>query len=247
MEVVTTPPPEPRALEVKEASAHQPSFIPKLPQDALPLELTAKESVLYHVQRCEYLSHQQISELVFSHQKEESRKANTSRAISDLSKDKKLKSTFWKEGKIAFAGKQPNPRDHDLMIRDLYVKIFKSNFKIIEAKFFNSIDGAGILNPDLSITFESSDQKIIQTFWEYDAGTEGDKELLTKVQRYLPYFQTSVVVFVFQDHARLEKFITKASHTPSTIRPYKTSRPYGNQCSLLHRLTAHKTAARLTY
>jgi len=87
-----------------------------------------------------------------------------------------------------------------------------------EVKFFNSLSGS---NPDLSVTFASSDETPIHTFWEFDNNTEGDEVLLSKLSRYRSYLQTHKIAFVFSDESRITKLagkLTATRHRSTTRR-----------------------------
>jgi hypothetical protein len=187
----TPPPPAPQPPPV--------TPVPSAPK-------TRKEKILYYLSLAAYLSNQQIIELCFADLATEgSKKKSASVALSELEAAGKLGSMVFEKEKIVFVSKKPNVTKHNLAVRDLFVKIAKSDLEIISAKFYSELNQAGLLNPDLEIYFAGEDGSI-RTFWEYDAGTEGNKELLTKVARYLPYRDTARVAFIFDSPARLNSF-----------------------------------------
>lgn len=99
-------------------------------------------------------------------------------------------------------GKEPNPRAHDLAIRDLLVKIFKSGYEITSVKLSTDL---GTLLPDLEVNFKSSEGGEIKTYWEYDSGTESLSVLKTKAERYTnaPAPARPRVLIVFDSATRL--------------------------------------------
>jgi Replication-relaxation len=130
-------------------------------------------------------------------------KANASRALNDLVASKKLSAKFHNRKQIYFASKNPNQTDHNLAVRDLYIKIILSGFEVEQVQFNLSLGGT--LNPDLAVSFRAEDGGQIQTYWEYDAGNEGLEVLRSKVQRYRLYAGSSRICFVFATPKRLEQ------------------------------------------
>jgi hypothetical protein len=158
----------------------------KHPVAAKPREGTIKEKILFFVSQAEYLSTAQIIELCFSHHATDgSRKANASAALKELCEARQLRNQAFGRSNVYFTGRAPNITNHNLAVRDLYVKIVRSGFEIKEARFF--YDGIHGLSPDLYVVFGDAAGQGIHTCWEYDTGTEGLAELETKVRRYRTY------------------------------------------------------------
>jgi hypothetical protein len=198
------------APPVKAPAQERPKHAPAASPDAMPALASPKEfpsvqdKILHYVSQAEYLSTAQIIELCFAHHSTEgSKKANASRALNELVENKKLSAKFHNRKQIYFAGKNPNPTDHNLTVRDLYTKIVLSGFEVEDVRFNLSL--AGTLNPDLAVSFRTEDGGQIQTYWEYDAGNEGLEVLRSKVQRYRAYADSSRICFVFATPKRLEQ------------------------------------------
>src|SRR5581483_751826 len=150
-----------------------------------PEGVTRVERVLQQVQQAGYLSTQQLIELCFDDLASvSSRKKSASILLGRLEEQRQLSSIPFEREKIWYLGRRPNVRRHDLTVRDIFVRIAKTGWEIAEAKFFNSLPGSGILNPDLSVTFASENGTAIETLWEFDNNTEGDEVLLSKLARY---------------------------------------------------------------
>jgi hypothetical protein len=134
-----------------------------------------REKVLYYLEQAQYLTTPQIISLCYT------QKSNASADLSKLVSEKKIKEISNSRPKIYFIGAVPNVTDHNLGVRELFVKIVRSNFEIARIDFNLQLQ---TLNPDLSVDFVLPNGQIQKTFWEYDTGTEGTKELIRKVERY---------------------------------------------------------------
>jgi hypothetical protein len=144
---------------------------------------------------------------------EASRASNASRDLKNLVEAKRLKFQNFGKSKIYYTGRQVNPTTHNLAIRDLFAKIVGSGFELAEVNFFPQLPG---LTPDLAVSFLAEDGGLIESFWEYDAGTEGIAELLKKVSRYSSLDGDPLVVFVFNTRERLLQF-AKAAGSPRLV------------------------------
>jgi len=183
------PGPDPEPLAARPAR--------KAPAPALPIEFASvQDKVLHFVQVAEYLSTPQIIQLC------NLQPSNASTNLAALIKAGRLKEYPNQRPKIYHVGKSCNPTQHNLSIRDLFVKIQTSGYEIAEVKFTLTL---GNLNPDLAVDFLAEDQSLIKTFWEYDTGTEPHSELLKKVERYLPHSKDSLITFVFDTQRRLDQ------------------------------------------
>lgn len=176
----------------------------KRPVASQPRQGTIKENILFYVSQAEYLSTQQIIALCFSHQASEgSRKANASAALKDLIAARQIKSQTFGRGNIYYIGKTPNVTSHNLKVRDIFVRIVRSEFQIKSVHF--SFDGIPGLLPDLYVIFADGNggEDGIHTAWEFDTGTEGIGELEKKIARYqdYPYHH---LTFVAETPARLK-------------------------------------------
>lgn len=187
----------PPSVEVK-ATNHVLKF--ERPVAAVPKQFrTTQDRVLHYLNVTEYLSTKQIIMLCYSQLSTTSQKAAASRDLKHLVEAKKVKAQFIGKEKIFFVGKSCSPTSHNLAIRELFVKIERSNFEITRIDFCRKLGG---LTPDLSVDFVLPDGRQLSTFWEYDAGTEGIAELGSKIRRYA-LAGTVSPVFVYDTPARL--------------------------------------------
>lgn len=172
------------------------------PARATPKTGTIKEQIVSLVSQAGYLSTSHIIELCFeSYKSEGSKKKGASVALKDLVEGKAIKEKTHEGRKIYFTGREPNVRAHDLSIRNLLVKIIKSDYEIASIKLSSEL---GSLLPDLQVSFRAEDGSELVTYWEYDAGTEGHKVLENKATEYAKQRGVSRVVFVFETAARAE-------------------------------------------
>jgi type IV secretory pathway TraG/TraD family ATPase VirD4 len=172
----------------------------KCPPDGRPIAERIKEALAL----AGYLSTRQIIDLCFSHlSTENARKSKASSALGELERGKEIKSQFFQREKIYYSGKAPNPRQHDLAVRRLLVKILKSGYEIGGVKLSSDLND---LMPDLEVSFLTEGGQL-NTYWEYDAGTERNKELLSKLERYDARGADDLVTFVFETEKRLETFL----------------------------------------
>lgn len=202
--------------------AHSPApqeATPDAPRFPRPARALAKEfantgdNILHYVNQAEWLATPQLHQLCYSHISDGARASNASRDLKALVEAKRIKFQNFGKSKIYYTGRQVNPTTHNLAIRDLFAKIVASGYELAEVNFFPQLPG---LTPDLAVSFLSEDGKIISTFWEYDAGTEGIAELLKKVSRYDILAKDSLVVFVFSTRERMLQF-AKAAGSPRIV------------------------------
>lgn len=189
---------------------------PGPPQTKLPATerqfqgLRREEKILSFITTAGYLSTKQLIELCFDDLSTPgSKKKGASTLLNRIEAEKQISSILFEREKIWYTGKKPNVREHDLIVRDIYVEIIRAEFKIREVKFFNTLQGSELLNPDLSVVFESENGTAIPTFWEFDNNTCGDDVLLKKISRYQNYLQTHKIIFVFSESSRIGKLAGK--------------------------------------
>jgi protein involved in plasmid replication-relaxation/type IV secretory system conjugative DNA transfer VirD4/TraG family protein len=203
------PSPKPPPPTVDVPQAHQPPQewrFHKKPSKAVPKSfVTAQERVLHYVVQAGYLTTPQIIKLCYGHLNHNlaSQKVSASNDLKKLQEKKLLKELSDRRPKIYHVGGKPNVTAHNLALRDLFVKIELSNFEISKIDFSAQL---GKLNPDLRVDFATGDGNDLQTFWEYDTGTEPLAELVSKVQRYEKAKPAeSPVIFVFESETRLKQ------------------------------------------
>jgi hypothetical protein len=148
-----------------------------------PDGLSTKEKILFYVQQAEYLATPHLITLCFgSYSTEASKKANASAILKDLIESKQLRMQPFGRGNVYFTGRTPNPTNHNLAVRDLFVKLTRSGYAVADLQFaYEHIPGCV---PDLYVSFSGEDGEAVSTFWEYDTGTEGMAEIERKLKRY---------------------------------------------------------------
>lgn len=178
----------------------------KTPGKTIPKTFaTAQERILHYIGQAGYLTTPQIISLCYGHLSHNpaSQKVSASNDLKKLQEKKLLKELSDRRPKIYYVGNRPNVTAHDLSLRDLFVKIELSNSEISTIDFSSQL---GKLNPDLRVDFVTDDKSLLETFWEYDTGTEPLAELISKVQRYEKAKPIdSPVVFIFETQARLDQ------------------------------------------
>lgn len=208
----TAQPPQPKA---EPHSPAPPSEMPKAqmetngsrPAKAAPRVGTIKEQIVSLVSQAGYLSTSQIIELCFgSYTTEASKKKGASVALKDLVEGKTIREKTHEGRKIYFTGREPNVRAHDLSVRNLLVKILKSDYEVGSIKLSSEL---GSLLPDLQVSFRAEDGEELVTYWEYDAGTEGHRVLETKATEYSKQRGVSRVVFVFETETRVRNAMAR--------------------------------------
>ena len=180
--------PEPSAPEVVSIITPQPPAI----EESLPKEPpftsqgsigTNQEKILFYLSCADYLSTSQIVDLVYAHLKDGSRAAAASRDLRKLIAARKifLHPSRMSQQHIYTVSRTARPTAHNLAVRDLFVKIVTSGIDIEHVAFAPASPG---LTPDLAVRFAGGDGYPIETFWEYDAGTEGIEEIRSKIRRH---------------------------------------------------------------
>ncbi len=170
------------------------------PARAEPLVFsTNADKILHFLRQAEYLSQPQIIALTGL------QPSNASTALKKLVDTGQIKSLDDRRPKIYFIGRNCNPTVHNLLVRDLFVKINNSNFAIRSVKFNDQLAD---LNPDLTIEFiEEGENRVIHTallcYMEVDRGTEGVSELLKKADRYSKVSPLPRIGFIFERESDL--------------------------------------------
>lgn len=160
------------------------------PSPAKPLSFpTNAEKIMHFLRQAEYLSQPQIIALT------ELLPPNASTALKKLVDTGQIKSLDDRRPKIYFIGRTCNPTAHNLMVRDLLVKIYASGFAIQAIKFNEQLSD---INPDLVVEFETENGAPLLTYFELDRGTEGVSELVRKAERYAQLSDKLKVCFVFE-------------------------------------------------
>jgi energy-coupling factor transporter ATP-binding protein EcfA2 len=147
------------------------------------------EKIMHFVRLAEYLSQPQIIAITGL------QASNASTALKRLVDTDQLKSLDERRPKIYFIGRSCNATVHNLLVRDLVVKIFASNYAIRALKFNDQLTD---LNPDLTIEFLAEDGTPLLAYFELDRGTEGVAELVRKAERYALVQGNPRVCFVFE-------------------------------------------------
>jgi hypothetical protein len=166
---------------------------------------------MFHVKLAEYLSTQQIIELCYAHVSLSAQATAASRDLRQLVDAGNLKMQPFGRGNIYYTSRTCNPTTHNLAIRDLLVKILKSDYDIAEVDF--NLNLRTIL-PDLFVSFATRTGQPIKTLWEYDTGTEPTAEILKKVTRYRAYPEFSPIVCVVRDSARMAQLQAAVPDSP---------------------------------
>lgn len=161
-----------------ETDNNLPAIDRRRPAKAEPLSFVANtDKILHFLRPAEYLSQPQIIALTGL------QPSNASTALKKLVDTGQIKTFDDRRPKIYFIGRNCNPTAHNLLVRDLFVKIHKSNFAIRAVKFNDQLPD---LNPDLTIEFVAEEDQTtpLLCYFEVDRGTEGAGELLRKAERY---------------------------------------------------------------
>ncbi len=183
--VVAVPPP------IAQAATGSPRELDtRRPAPARPRQFAMNtEKILHFVRHAEYLSQPQIIAITGL------QASNASTALKRLVDTNQLKSLDERRPKIYFVGRSCNATVHNLLVRDLVVKIFASNYAIRALRFNDQLAD---LNPDLTIEFLSEDGTPLPAYFELDRGTEGVGELVKKAERYDRLSGNPRVCFVFE-------------------------------------------------
>ncbi len=163
---------------------------------------TNTEKILHVLRPAEYLSQPQIIALT------NLQPSNASTALKKLVDTGQIKTLDDRRPKIYFIGKNCNPTAHNLLVRDLFVKISNSNFAI---QSLNFNDQLGDLNPDLTVEFLAAGESggweettPLLCYFELDRGTEGVAELQRKAERYSRITPLPRIGFVFERESDLQ-------------------------------------------
>jgi hypothetical protein len=190
-----------------EVETHSPTLLLR-PAEAEPIEFyTNAEKIMHFIRQAEYLSQPQIIALT------DLQPSNASTALKKLVRSGQIKNLDSRRPKIYCLGKNCNPTTHNLLIRDLFVKINASAFSIGKVDFNKTLPG---LNPDLAVEFISDNRKIFPVYFEIDRGTEGVRELVSKAERYSKISEIGRVGIIFERESDMELARSKIS-SPSFI------------------------------
>jgi hypothetical protein len=164
-----------------------------------PTFATNTEKILHFLRQAEYLAQPQIIALT------NLLPPNASTALKKMVETGQIKSLDDRRPKIYFVGKSCNPTTHNLLVRDLFVKITASNFAVRSVKFNDNLTE---LNPDLTVEFAAENDGNPLTvplvaYFELDRGTEGVQELVRKAERYARVPDNPRVGFVFEKESDL--------------------------------------------
>lgn len=195
--IIETPLSHPSQSASQSLSPSSPTMQPvvdcRRPAPAQPLTFpTNTEKILHFLRQAEYLSQPQIIALT------DLQASNASTALKKLVETGQIKSPDERRPKIYFIGKSCNPTVHNLLVRDLFVKISRSSFAARAVKFNDDLSD---LKPDLSIEFvvrEGGSLSVLPAYFELDRGTEGVTDLVRKAERYARIEGSPRVCFVFE-------------------------------------------------
>lgn len=173
-----------------------PSVDRRRPAQARPLNFaTNTEKILHFIRLAEYLSQPQIIALTGL------QPPNASTALKKLVDTGQIKSLDDRRPKIYFIGRTCNATTHNLLIRDLLVKIYASGFAVSAVKFNEQLSE---INPDLTVEFTADDTTPLLCYFELDRGTEGAAELARKADRYARLSDNPKVCFVFERESDMQ-------------------------------------------
>lgn len=174
------------------------------PAPARPVSFaTNTEKILHFVRQAEYLSQPQIIALT------ELLPPNASTALKKLCETGQIKSLDDRRPKIYFVGRTCNATTHNLLIRDLLVKIYASGFDVRAVKFNETLSE---INPDLAVEFIAEDTTPLLCYFELDRGTEGVAELVKKADRYAQLSDNNKVCFVFERDSDMQLARTRINY-----------------------------------
>ncbi len=206
--------------ESEQTISHQIDY--RRPASAAPLSFpTNTEKILHFLRQAEYLSQPQIIALT------DLQPSNASTALKKLVETGQTKSLDERRPKIYFIGRTCNPTTHNLLVRDLFVKISASNYALRSVKFNDNISD---LKPDLTIEFvvkEGTSLSSLLAYFELDRGTEGVGELVSKADRYAELQNNPRVCFVFEresDMLLARKTIPYSFISYATLEQFTTLR-----------------------
>lgn len=173
-----------------------------LPAQAISFA-TNGEKILFYLRQAEYLSQPQIIALTGL------QASNASTALKKLVETAQIKSLDDRRPKIYFVGRTCNVTTHNLLIRDLLVKIYASGFAVRAVKFNEQLPS---INPDLSVEFIAEDGSPLVCYFEIDRGTEGVQELARKADRYARLSAEARICFVFEREQDMQLARTTIQH-----------------------------------
>jgi hypothetical protein len=170
----------------------------------LPLTLSARERILHYVKLATYLTQRQIVDLCYPHMTPASAKSAASRDLKRLVKEKLLRVQSFGRENVYCQKRSCEPSAHNVGVRDLFVKVIRSKTKIVDLNFSLGLKTAGerAVIPDLYVAFQMPDGKLIKTLWEFDTGTEGVPEIVSKLTRYKAYPEYGPIICVVQNQQR---------------------------------------------
>lgn len=181
-----------------------PTIDRRRPAPAQPLTFaTNTEKILHFIRQAEYLSQPQIIALT------DLLPPNASTALKKLVETAQIKSLDDRRPKIYFIGRTCNPTTHNLLIRDLLVKIYASGFDMRGVKFNEQLSE---INPDLAVEFIAEDGTPLLCFFELDRGTEGAAELARKADCYARLSDKQRVCFVFERESDMQLARTRINY-----------------------------------
>lgn len=169
--------------------------IEKMPaRKEAPAFPTNAEKIMHYLRQAEYLSQPQINAVA------NLQASNASTALKKLVDSGQIKALDDRRPKIYYIGRTCNPTPHNLLIRDLFVKIWSSGYAIHSASFNTILEE---LKPDLTVQFIAEDGSLFTTYFEIDRGTEGADELVRKAERYKT-IGADRVGFIFEHESDME-------------------------------------------
>lgn len=171
-----------------------------------PASATQKSKILHYLSLAAYLTTPQVLLLVYAHLPEQARSAAAARDLKKLVADGKIHKCADRFGRHHIYAISPavRPTAHNLGVRDIFVKIVRSDMRISEVVFSPRFPG---LTPDMAVTFVLPDGSTVATLWEYDTGTEGLAEIEDKMGRYEAYRSSHRVTFVAGTPERLAQLL----------------------------------------
>ena len=183
-------------LPVDRLETIQPPVDRRRPMRAEPVSFpTNAEKILHFLRQAEYLSQPQIIALT------ELLPPNASTALKKLCETGQIKSLDDRRPKIYFVGRTCSATVHNLLIRDLWVKICASGYAVGRIEFNEQLSE---INPDLAVEFVGEDTTPLLCYFELDRGTEGVAELVKKADRYASISESTRVCFVFERDADMK-------------------------------------------
>jgi hypothetical protein len=192
--------PTPESAEPEYMAAAAPARI------KLPLTLSARERILHYVKLAGYLTQRQIVDLCYPHMTPASAKSAASRDLKHIVKEELLRVQPYVRENVYCQGRSCEPSAHNVGVRDLFVKVIRSKSKIVDLNFSLGLKTAGVRTviPDLYVAFQWPDGTLMKTLWEFDTGTEGVPEIVSKHTRYEAFPEYGPIICVVQNRQRLD-------------------------------------------